>query len=29
VDFRSRACTAMLLDLSHKAKGEHIREIWE
>jgi hypothetical protein len=27
VDFRSRACTAMLLDLSHKAKGEHIREI--
>jgi hypothetical protein len=28
VDFRSRANTVMWLDLGHKAKGEHITEIW-
>jgi hypothetical protein len=27
-DFRSRANTAMLLDLGHTLKGEHIQEIW-
>jgi hypothetical protein len=26
-DFRSRANATMLLDLDHKKKGEHIREI--
>jgi hypothetical protein len=28
VDFRSRANTAMLLDLGHKKRGEHIWEVW-
>jgi hypothetical protein len=28
VDFRSRANTAMLLDLGHMTRGEHIRELW-
>jgi hypothetical protein len=28
VDFRSRANTAMLLDLDHMTRGEHIWEIW-
>jgi hypothetical protein len=28
VDFRSRENTAMLLDLGHMLKGEHIREVW-
>jgi hypothetical protein len=28
VDFRCRANTAMLLDLGHMIRGEHIREIW-
>jgi hypothetical protein len=27
-DFRSRANTAMLLDLGHMTRGEHIQEIW-
>jgi hypothetical protein len=27
VDFRSRANAAMWLDLDHKKRGEHIREI--
>jgi hypothetical protein len=27
VDFRSRANAAMWLDLDHKTRGEHIREI--
>jgi hypothetical protein len=27
-DFRSRANTAMLLDLGHTLRGEHIREVW-
>jgi hypothetical protein len=27
-DFRSRANTAMLLDLGHMLRGEHIREVW-
>jgi hypothetical protein len=27
-DFRSRANTAMLLDLAHLTRGEHIREEW-
>jgi hypothetical protein len=29
VDFRSRANTAMLLDLGHTLRGKHIREEWE
>jgi hypothetical protein len=28
VDFRSRANVAMLLDLGHIPRGEHIREEW-
>jgi hypothetical protein len=28
VDFRSRANTAMLLDLGHMTRQEHIREVW-
>jgi hypothetical protein len=28
VDFRSRANTAMLLDLGHMTRGEHIWEVW-
>jgi hypothetical protein len=28
VDFRSRANTAMLLDLGHILRGEHIWEVW-
>jgi hypothetical protein len=28
VDFRYRPNTAVWLDLGHKARGEHIREIW-
>jgi hypothetical protein len=28
VDFRSRANTAMLLDLGHMLRGEHIWEEW-
>jgi hypothetical protein len=28
VDFRSRANAAMLLDLRHTLRGEHIREEW-
>jgi hypothetical protein len=28
VDFRSMANTAMLLDLSHMLRGEHIQEVW-
>jgi hypothetical protein len=27
-DFRSRANTAMCLDLVHITRGEHIKEIW-
>jgi hypothetical protein len=27
--FRSRANTAMLLDLGHMTMGEHIQEVWE
>jgi hypothetical protein len=27
-DFRSRANTAMLLDLGHMLRGEHIWEVW-
>jgi hypothetical protein len=27
-DFRSRANAAMLLDLRHMTRGEHIREVW-
>jgi hypothetical protein len=27
-DFRSRASTAMLLDLGHMLRGEHIWEVW-
>jgi hypothetical protein len=27
-DFRSRANAAVLLDLFHKKRGEHIREVW-
>jgi hypothetical protein len=29
VGFRSRANTAMWLDLDHMTRGEHIQEIWE
>jgi hypothetical protein len=28
VDFRSRENKAMLLDLGHMTRGEHIREVW-
>jgi hypothetical protein len=28
VDFRSRANTAMLLDLGHTLRGEHIQDLW-
>jgi hypothetical protein len=28
VDFRSRANTAMLLDLGHMLRGEHMWEVW-
>jgi hypothetical protein len=28
VDFRYRANTAMLLDLGHMTRGEHIWEVW-
>jgi hypothetical protein len=28
VDFRSRANTAMLLDLGHMLRGEHVWEVW-
>jgi hypothetical protein len=27
-DFRSRANTAMWLDLGHMTRGEHTREVW-
>jgi hypothetical protein len=27
-DFRSRANTAMLLDLGHMLRGEHLWEVW-
>jgi hypothetical protein len=29
VDFRSWANAAMLLDLGHMTRGEHIREVWD
>jgi hypothetical protein len=28
VDFRSRENAAMLLDLGHRLRGEHIWEVW-
>jgi hypothetical protein len=28
VDFRSRANIAMLLDLGHMTRGEHMHEVW-